>query len=111
MVSQNSFQTRSALTVGGQRFTYYSLPQLEKAGYAGLARLPYSLKILLENLLRREDGRFVDRDDIATLAGWDVTSKAAREIVSGAFEPTSSVPPTQAVVSGNTSRNVRAISL
>jgi aconitate hydratase len=84
MVSQNSFQTRSSLNVTGQRFTYFSLPALEKAGYGGLARLPYSLKILLENLLRREDGRFVDREDIAALAGWDVTSKAAREI---AFMP------------------------
>ena len=84
MVSQNSFQTRSSLNVGGQRFTYFSLPLLEKAGYGGLARLPFSLKILLENLLRREDGRFVDRDDIQTLAGWDVTSKVAKEI---AFMP------------------------
>src|SRR5918993_702200 len=84
MVSQNSFQTRSALTVAGQRFQYYSLPALEKAGYPGVSRLPYSLKILLENLLRREDGRFVDRDDVETLAGWDVTSKVAREI---AFMP------------------------
>src|SRR3954470_2942579 len=84
MVSQNSFQTRSSLTVGGERFSYFSLPALEKAGYGALARLPYSLKILLENLLRREDGRFVDRDDIQTLAGWDVTSKLAREI---AFMP------------------------
>ena len=84
MVSQNSFQARSSLTVGGQRFSYFSLPALEKAGYGALARLPYSLKILLENLLRREDGRFVDRDDIQTLAGWDVTSKLAKEI---AFMP------------------------
>ena len=84
MVSQNSFNTRSSLTVGGQRFSYFSLPALEKAGFSGLARLPYSLKILLENLLRREDGRFVDGDDVRTLAGWDVTSKAAREI---AFMP------------------------
>ena len=84
MVSQNSFNTRSSLTVGGQRFSYFSLRALEKAGYPGLARLPYSLKILLENLLRREDGRFVDRGDIHTLAGWDVTSKAAKEI---AFMP------------------------
>jgi aconitate hydratase len=84
MVSQNSFQTRSSLTVGGQRLSYFSLPALEKAGHAGIARLPYSLKILLENLLRREDSRFVDRDDIQTLAGWDVTSKVAKEI---AFMP------------------------
>jgi len=84
MASQNSFNTRAALNLGGKRFQYFSLPALEKAGYSGLARLPYSLKILLENLLRREDGRFVDRDDIETLANWDVTSKAAKEI---AFMP------------------------
>jgi aconitate hydratase A / 2-methylisocitrate dehydratase len=84
MVSQNSFNTRATLAVGGQRYQYFSLPALERAGYPGVARLPYSLKILLENLLRREDGRFVDRDDIETLAGWDVTSKVAKEI---AFMP------------------------
>ncbi len=84
MVSQNSFQTRTPLRVGTQTFQIFSLPALEKAGFTGLARLPYSLKILLENLLRREDGRFVDRDDIQTLAGWDLTSKAQKEI---AFMP------------------------
>jgi aconitate hydratase len=84
MVTQNSLNTRASLTVGGRRVQYFSLPALEKAGHAGVARLPYSLKILLENLLRREDGRFVDGEDIQALAGWDVTSKAAREI---AFMP------------------------
>ncbi|HEY2432132.1 MAG TPA: aconitase family protein, partial [Vicinamibacterales bacterium] len=84
MASQNSFQTRGSLTAAGRRFGYYSLPALEKAGFPGLARLPYSLKILLENLLRREDNRFVDADDIQTLARWDVTSRIAREI---AFMP------------------------
>jgi aconitate hydratase len=84
MVSQNSFNTKASLNAAGRRAGYYSLPALEKAGYSGLARLPYSLKILLENLLRREDGRFVDADDIQALARWDVTSKAAREI---AFMP------------------------
>ncbi|HEX6465515.1 MAG TPA: aconitate hydratase AcnA, partial [Vicinamibacterales bacterium] len=84
MVSQNSFNTRTSLTVDGRRFQYYSLPALEKGGHPGVARLPYSLKILLENLLRREDGGFVDRDDIQTLASWDVKSRAAREV---AFMP------------------------
>jgi aconitate hydratase A / 2-methylisocitrate dehydratase len=84
MASQNSFDTRTLLTASGRRFQYFSLPALEKAGHSGIARLPYSLKILLENLLRREDGGFVDRDDIETLAGWDVTAKLAREI---AFMP------------------------
>jgi aconitate hydratase len=84
MISQNSFHTRASLTAAGRRFSYYSLPALEKAGFPGLARLPYSLKILLENLLRREDNRFVDADDIQTLGRWDVTSKVAKEI---AFMP------------------------
>jgi aconitate hydratase len=84
MASQNSFQTRRTLQVGGDAYQIFSLPALEQAGFSGLARLPYSLKILLENLLRREDGRFVDRDDIQTLARWDVTSKTQKEI---AFMP------------------------
>jgi aconitate hydratase len=70
--------------VGTDTYQIYSLPALEKAGFSGFARLPFSLKILLENLLRREDGRFVDRDDIQTLAQWDVTSNAQQEI---AFMP------------------------
>ena len=84
MVSHNSYQTRAPLNVGADTFQIFSLPALERAGFGGLARLPYSLKILLENLLRREDGRFVDGDDIQTLAQWDVTSKAQKEI---AFMP------------------------
>ncbi|HEX6974426.1 MAG TPA: aconitate hydratase AcnA, partial [Vicinamibacterales bacterium] len=84
MASHNSFNTRTRLTAGGANFDMYSLPALEKAGFSGIARLPFSLKILLENLLRREDGRFVDADDVRALAGWDVTSKAQKEI---AFTP------------------------
>ncbi|OFW06472.1 MAG: aconitate hydratase 1 [Acidobacteria bacterium RIFCSPLOWO2_02_FULL_67_36] len=84
MASHNSFNTRTRLTAGGASFDIFSLPALEKAGYGGVARLPYSLKILLENLLRREDGRFVDPDDIKALAGWDVTGKTQKEI---AFTP------------------------
>jgi aconitate hydratase A / 2-methylisocitrate dehydratase len=84
MVSQNSFGTRTPLDVDGRRYDIFSLAALERAGFSGLARLPYSFKILLENLLRREDGRFVDRDDIETLARWDVTSGVQKEI---AFMP------------------------
>ena len=65
-----------------------SLPVLQpsraRKTYPGLSRLPYSLKILLENLLRREDARFVDPEDIGVLAGWDVACKDQREI---AFTP------------------------
>src|ERR1700752_1196793 len=84
MASLNSFNTRKRLTAAGISADIFSLQTLEKAGFTGITRLPYSLKILLENLLRREDGRFVDGDDIQTLATWDVTSKLAREI---AFMP------------------------
>ena len=84
MGSNNSFDTLSSLNVGGNTLQYFSLAKLEKAGFPSLARLPFSLKILLENLLRREDARFVDPEDITALAGWDLTSKAQKEI---AFTP------------------------
>jgi len=84
MASLNSFNTRTRLSAGGQTFQIYSLPALERAGYSGVGRLPYSLKILLENLLRKEDRRFVDPDDVQALAGWDVTCREQKEI---AFTP------------------------
>ena len=84
MASLNSFNTQTELTAGGETFRIYSLPALERAGFAGVGHLPYSLKILLENLLRREDRRFVDPEDVEALARWDVTSKAQKEI---AFTP------------------------
>src|SRR5829696_7902323 len=84
MASLNSFNTRTRLAAGGSSVDMFSLSALERAGFSGVARLPYSLKILLENLLRKEDGRFVDADDVRALATWDVTSKVQKEI---AFTP------------------------
>jgi aconitate hydratase len=84
MASQNSFDTRTRLTAGGASVDIYSLAALEKAGFSGVSRLPFSLKILLENMLRCEDLRFVEADDIRTMAGWDVASKEQKEI---AFTP------------------------
>jgi aconitate hydratase len=78
--SLNTFKTRTPLATGGRTYDIYSLPALADAGFPGVARLPYSLKILLENLLRREDDAFVKADDIRALAGWDATSDAQREI-------------------------------
>src|SRR5262245_56952469 len=80
MSTVNSFGTRTALAVGGRSYQVYSLPTLQKAGCAAIERLPYSMKILLENLLRHEDGRFVTRADIEALANWDLKSGAQREI-------------------------------
>ncbi len=84
MAFQNSFNTRTRLTAGGATFDIFSLPALERAGFSGIARLPYSLRILLENLVRREDGRFVHAEHITAMANWDVASKAQQEI---AFTP------------------------
>ena len=84
MSTVNSFGTRTATRVGGQAVQMYSLPALQNAGYPDIAHLPYSLKILLENLLRREDGRAVKASDIESLARWDVRSSAQKEI---AFSP------------------------
>ena len=79
----DSFGGRAVLRVGEQEFDIYRVDALEKAGLS-VARLPYSLKVLLENLLRREDGRVVTADDIAALAGWDPKAEPSREI---AFMP------------------------
>jgi aconitate hydratase len=79
MPSLDTFKTRATLTVGNDTVSYYSLPALEKA-YPGVARLPYSLKILLENLLRREDEGFVKAADIRALAAWDPKTIGEKEI-------------------------------
>jgi aconitate hydratase len=70
MTSRDSFHTRASLSSGGQAHDYFSLPALAKA-FPTVERLPFSLKILLENLLRREDEAFVKADDIRALAGWN----------------------------------------
>ena len=73
----NSFNARTTLASGTDHVTYFSLPAL--TGY-DLARLPFSLRILLENLLRHEDGRTVTADDIRFLASWDPRAEPSREI-------------------------------
>jgi aconitate hydratase len=71
---KNSFATRAALKVGSESFEIYRLDALERSGVGNPSRLPFSLKVLLENLLRHEDGRFVHPEDIRVLATWDPTS-------------------------------------
>jgi aconitate hydratase len=80
MPTLNSFGTRTDIRAGGQTVEIYSLPALEKAGFPGVSRLPFSLKILLENLLRREDGGFVKAADISALANWDAVAGVEKEI-------------------------------
>ncbi|MBS0236946.1 MAG: aconitate hydratase AcnA [Proteobacteria bacterium] len=69
-MSDDSFKCRKTLTVEGKDYIYYSLPDAEANGLAGISRLPYSMKVLLENLLRHEDGRSVNKADIVAMAAW-----------------------------------------
>jgi aconitate hydratase A / 2-methylisocitrate dehydratase len=75
----NSFSSRATLKSGSRSYTIYRLPALADRGF-NLARLPFSLKILLENLLRREDGVNVTADDIEFLAKWGPKAEPSREI-------------------------------
>ncbi|HYH18225.1 MAG TPA: aconitate hydratase AcnA [Azospirillum sp.] len=77
---QDTLKARRTLTVGGRGYDYYSLKAAEEAGLGDLSRLPYSLKVLLENLLRFEDGRSVTTDDITALARWLRDKRSDREI-------------------------------
>jgi aconitate hydratase len=82
---QDSFRTRKTLPVGGKSYTYFSLAEATKNGLANASRLPFCLKVLLENLLRFEDGRSVTKADIEALAAWtEDRGKAGKEI---AFRP------------------------
>ena len=69
-MSLDSFKCRKTLKVGVKTYTYFSLKAAEKNGLKGISRLPYSLKVLLENLLRHEDGRSVTKNDILGIAKW-----------------------------------------
>ncbi|MDE2362805.1 MAG: aconitate hydratase AcnA [Hyphomicrobiales bacterium] len=81
MASLDSFKSRKKLTVGTKTYHYYSLKAAEKNGLKGVADLPYSMKVLLENLLRNEDGRSVTKEDIQGVAEWLVNrGKTEKEI-------------------------------
>jgi aconitate hydratase len=75
----NSFSSKAVLTSGSRSYAIYRLPALSTRGF-NLSRLPFSLKILLENLLRREDGLNVTAADIEFLARWDAKAEPSREI-------------------------------
>jgi len=75
----NSFGSRSTLNVGNKKYEIYRLDALDKAGHK-ITHLPYTHRILLENLLRTEDGRNVKRDDIMALVQWDANAVPTKEI-------------------------------
>jgi aconitate hydratase len=78
--SKNSFGTRDTLPVDGKPYEIFRLSALEKKGVGHISKLPFSLLVLLENLLRQEDGRFVHPEDIQALAGWDPNAATQKEI-------------------------------
>ncbi len=82
-MSLNSFKSRSLLKVGKKEYEIFRLDALDQQG-TSTKHLPYSLRILLENLLRTEDGRNVKKEDVRALAAWDKNSKPDKEI---AFTP------------------------
>ncbi|KTR06750.1 aconitate hydratase [Aureimonas ureilytica] len=70
MSHPDSFKSRKTLTVDGKPYVYFDLKEAEKNGLSGASRLPYSMKVILENLLRNEDGRTVLADDIRAVVNW-----------------------------------------
>ena len=77
---QDTLRTRRTLEVGGKSYDYFSLAAASEAGLGDISRLPYSLKVLLENLLRHEDGQSVTTDDVKAVAGWLAERRSVREI-------------------------------
>ena len=75
----DSFKSKSTLDVAGKKYTYYNLGALA-AAHPEVARLPYSLKVLLENLLRYEDGVTVSKEDVVAIASWATKRTSDREI-------------------------------
>jgi aconitate hydratase len=84
MSSLDSFRCCKTLQVDSKSYAYFSLPTAERNGLKGISRLPFSMKVLLENLLRNEDGRSVTKDDIKAVAEWLKTKTSDLEI---AFRP------------------------
>ena len=84
MTSLDSFRCCKTLKVGSKTYAYFSLPIAEKNGLKGISRLPFSMKVLLENLLRFEDGRSVKKEDIQAVAHWLQDKTSDHEI---AFRP------------------------
>ena len=83
--SLDSFNCRTSLQVGAKTYSIFSLPLAEKNGLTGISRLPYSMKVLLENLLRFEDGRTVLKADIEAIAAWMVDRGTAQKEI--AYRP------------------------
>ena len=81
---RDSFKSRKFFQIGKKKYLYYSLKEAQKNGLNNINRLPFSLRILLENLLRNEDGNMVKKKDIISINSWIKNRKSNKEI---AFSP------------------------
>src|SRR6266496_380279 len=79
-MTTNSFHSKAQIAVGGRKVELYRLDALVKAGVGDVATLPYSLRILLENLLRYEDGKTVQPGDVQAVAGWNPRQRVEHEV-------------------------------
>ena len=77
---RDDFGAKATLEVGGRKLTYYRLAALEEAGIATISRLPFSIKVLLESLLRNNDGYIVSKEDVENLARWNAAAPAEVEV-------------------------------
>ena len=84
MNNQDSFKSRKFFQIGKKKYLYYSLKEAQKNGLKNINRLPFSLRILLENILRNEDGNEVKKKDIISINSWIKNRKSKNEI---AFNP------------------------
>ncbi|MFZ1866055.1 MAG: aconitate hydratase AcnA [Polyangiales bacterium] len=84
MASQDSFESRVTIQTAGREVVIHRLDALTRAGFQGIDTLPYSIRVLLENLLRYEDGKTVTREDVEAVANWDPAATPETEI---AFRP------------------------
>ena len=100
IVKKNSLNCIKEISVLENRYKYFSLSEAEKNGLKGISKLPNSLKVLLENLLRFEDGITVDHNQIQSLKDWLKFKKSKAEIASGKRLWTS-------LISGNTGSEIR----
>src|SRR5579864_4629566 len=78
--TKDIFGARAALDTASGRVTIYRLDRLEKTGVGNVSRLPFSIKVLLESVLRNCDGELVTEDDVRSLAAWNAGSPAAHEV-------------------------------
>ena len=89
-VGTDTAKTRRTLQVQGKDYAYYSIPAAEAAGLGGFARLPASLKVVLENMLRFEDGKTVTVEDIRAFSDWAVRGGRSSRV--GSFGPAGGAP-------------------